>query len=59
MKFFYMLTITLVIICDVIEYLNLHCNTTSYKCSVFPNVIIDSWNSLDVDTQNQHSTLVD
>jgi hypothetical protein len=30
------------------------CNTTSYKCSFFPNVI-DSWNSLDVDTQNQHS----
>ena len=33
------------------------CNTTSYKCSFFPNVI-DSWNLLDVDTQNQHSRLM-
>jgi hypothetical protein len=33
------------------------CNTTSYKCSCFPNVI-DSWNLLDVDTQNQHSRLM-
>jgi hypothetical protein len=33
------------------------CNTTSYKCSVFPNVI-DSWNLLDVDTQHQHSRLM-
>ena len=33
------------------------CNTTSYKCSFFPNVI-DSWNLLDVDTQNQHNRLV-
>jgi hypothetical protein len=32
------------------------CNTTSNKCSFFPNVI-DSWNLLDVDTQNQHSRL--
>ena len=33
------------------------CNTTSYKCSFFPNVI-DSWNLLDVDMQNQHSRLM-
>ena len=33
------------------------CNTTTYKCSVFPNVI-DSWNLFDVDTQNQHSRLM-
>ena len=33
------------------------CNTTSYKCSFFPNVI-DSWNLLDVDTQDQHSRLM-
>ena len=33
------------------------CNSTSYKCSVFPNVI-DIWNLLDVDTQNQHSRLM-
>ena len=30
---------------------------TSYKCSFIPNVI-DSWNLLDVDTQNQHSRLM-
>jgi hypothetical protein len=30
------------------------CDTTSYKCNVFPNVI-DSWN---VDTQNEHSRLM-
>ena len=29
----------------------------SYKCSCFPNVI-DSWNLLDVDMQNQHSRLM-
>jgi hypothetical protein len=33
------------------------CNTTTYKCSVFPNVI-DSWNLFDVDTQNQHIRLM-
>ena len=33
------------------------CNNTSYKCSCFPNVI-DSWNLLDVDMQNQHSRLM-
>ena len=33
------------------------CNTTSYKCIFFCNVI-DSWNLLDVDTQNQHSRLM-
>jgi hypothetical protein len=33
------------------------CNTTSYKCSFSPNVI-DSWNLLDVDTQNQYSRLM-
>ena len=32
-------------------------NTTSYKCSFFPNVI-DSWNLLDVDMQNQHKRLM-
>jgi hypothetical protein len=32
-------------------------NTTSYKCSFSPNVI-DSWNLLDVDNQNQHSRLM-
>ena len=31
--------------------------STSYKCIYFPNVI-DSWNLLDVDTQNQHSRLM-
>jgi hypothetical protein len=33
------------------------CNTTSCKCSFFPNVI-DSWNLHHVDTQNQHSRLM-
>jgi hypothetical protein len=33
------------------------CNTTSFKCGFLPNVI-DSWNSLEVDTQNQHSRLM-
>jgi hypothetical protein len=33
------------------------CDTTSYKCNFFPNVI-DSWNSLDVDAQDQHSRLM-
>jgi hypothetical protein len=31
--------------------------STSYKCSFFSNVI-DSWNLLDADTQNQHNGLM-
>ena len=58
MKVFYLLTITLVIFWDVTEYLNLHSVIPLHtNVLFFPNVI-DNWNSLEVDTQNQHSRLM-
>jgi hypothetical protein len=58
MKFFYKLTTNLVIIWDLTEFLNLHSVIPLHTNVVFPPNVIDSWNLLDVDTQNQHSRLM-
>jgi hypothetical protein len=53
-----MLAITLVIIWDVTEYLNLHSVIPLHTNVIFFPNVIDSWNSLDVDAQDQHSRLM-
>jgi hypothetical protein len=58
MKFFYKQTTNLVIIWDLTEFLNLHSVIPLHTNVVFPPNVIDSWNLLDVDTQNQHSRLM-
>ena len=58
-KYIHLIIISLNITCtwhDIAGNLLIWCST-SYKCIYFPNVI-DSWNLLDVDTQNQHSRLM-